>query len=44
LVEFFMAMIVQRGDHLTSMQGLLIMAVFPLSLVVVGVLEAFGFD
>jgi len=26
------------------MQGLLIMAVFPLSLVVVGVLEAFGFD
>ena len=43
LVEFFMAWIVQR-EYLTSMQGVLIFLVFPLSLVLVGALEKLGFD
>ena len=43
LVEFFMAWIVQR-DTLTSFQGVLIFSIFPMSLVLVGVLEALGFD
>lgn len=43
VVEFFMAWIVQR-DTLTSMEGLVIFLIFPMSLVLVGVLEALGFD
>lgn len=43
VVQFFMAWIVQRNT-LTAIQGLFICAIFPLSLVFVGVLEAFGID
>lgn len=43
LVEFFMAWIVQR-DRLSSLHALIVLSVFPLSLVVVAVLEALGFD
>lgn len=43
LVEFLMAWMAQR-EALTSFQGLLIMLIFPMSLVLVGVLEALGFD
>ena len=43
VVQFFMAWIVQR-DTLTASEGLFILAIFPLSLVFVGALEAFGID
>ncbi|CAB9523005.1 Sodium/calcium exchanger [Seminavis robusta] len=43
LVEFFMAYIVQR-EFLTTLQGFFILMVFPLSLVLVAVLEKLGFD
>lgn len=43
LVEFFMAWVVQR-ESLSAAQALIVAAVFPLSLVVVAVLEAIGFD
>ena len=43
VVEFFMAWVVQR-DSLSGVHALLVLAIFPLSLVLVGVLEAFGFD
>lgn len=42
-VEFFMAWIVQR-EILTTMQGLIVLMVFPMSLVLVATLEHFGFD
>jgi Ca2+/Na+ antiporter len=43
VVEFFMAWIVQR-EHLTAIQGIYVLMLFPLSLVFVAVLEKLGFD
>lgn len=43
LVEFFMAWIVQR-ETLSTMSGLVIFMIFPLSLILVASLESVGFD
>ena len=43
LVEAIMGALVQR-TKMTTFQGLLVLSIFPLSLVLVATLEAFGLD
>ena len=43
VVEIIMAFLVQK-EVMTTMKGLLILMIFPLSLVLVATLEYFGFD